>query len=237
MPATVAVSPDTPVMNRRKQSILRSILTTAALVALFSLAAPKPVHAFLGVGEDAPEKGLIYPGTITGFAELSPGVPCGGCKILVENVPLGTTTDMNGYYSVSGLPPGLWNLKLSHPSFPAFGTKSFPCGSNHGESGEPRQHLCPPVVLTLAGAVSGKIGLPASSDYDIAVIGIPELGIFTQTNGGGPGYLLSNVAPGWRKVVVTTNTSNASTWVYVQPGQVTMNMNVTVPMVPSLVLK
>ncbi len=220
--------------SSRHTSLAPTSFVAALVTGIVLLAEPAKSDAFLGIGEPPPETPREYT-NFFGRAELSPGVPCSGCLVTVVNAPRRATTDANGYYVVKALPPGVWTLTLSHPDAPGFGQKSFVCaaGAVMGARDEaPEVQLCPPVYLTLPGAVSGRVTLPNTIDYDTAVVGIPELGIFAPLVGGGPGYLLTGVGPGWRKVVVRTNASTASLWVYVQPGNVTMNMNVAVPSVP-----
>lgn len=139
---------------------------------------------------------------------------------MVEGVPLAATTDANGQWSIRGLPPGRWDLNVAHTTT-AFGSARFQCGGDSAEVGS-----CGTVVIARAGGINGRITFASTGDYDTAVIGVPELGVFTQINCGG-GYLLAGVAPGWRKLVVTTNTSSKELWVFVNPGQVTMKMNLS----------
>ena len=162
------------------------------------------------------------PITFHGRAELSPGVPCASCAVVLEGAPLGATTDATGLWSISHVPSGLWQVRLTHPNF---GYSRVNCGGASSlEIGDVVQCALPPIARP--GGINGRISFASSSDYDTAVIGVPELGVYTQINCGG-GYLLTGVAPGWRKLVVTTNTTSKELWVYVTPGQVTMKMNLT----------
>jgi hypothetical protein len=217
-------------MNHRKPIVPAAFF---AAIAVALVARPAPVEAAFGIGEDAPATHLIEPNMLIGKVELSPGVPCAGCTVVVENTALGVRpTDTDGFWKVDGLPPGLWTVVITHPTL---GSKRLSCGEKEFYYGRIVQ--CPTVVMALPGAVSGRVTLPSTVDYDTAVVGIPELGIFAPLNGGGPGYVLTGVAPGWRKLVVRTNTSWNSLWVFIQPAQVSMNMNVAVPSVPPLLLQ
>ncbi len=186
----------------------------------FGVAASRPAPVAASTPPATPTQPMV---TLHGKVELSPGVPCSGCTVVLEGTPLSMTTDASGLWSNSRVPSGMWIVRASHPSF---GSARASCGGASGEV-----PLCPTVVVAMPGGVSGRVTFGSTSDYDTATIGIPELGIYTQINCGG-GYLLTGVAPGWRKVVVTTNTSSKELWANVQPALVTMKMNLTFLSVP-----
>jgi len=169
-----------------------------------------------------PETPTVKSIKLHGRAELSPGVPCASCAVTIEGAPLSATTDANGLWMITGVPPGYWVVRVTHGMF-GFG-RSNCGGASNFETGDVVYCESPPIAR--AGGINGRITFGSTSDYDTAVIGVPDLGVFTQINCGG-GYLLTGVAPGWRKLVVTTNTSSKELWVFVNPGQVTMKMNLS----------
>jgi hypothetical protein len=73
----------------------------------------------LALGLVLPASAAGKPGSISGFVRDSSGTPQMGAMVEV----LGSTargllfTDARGYYSISGLVPGLYNIKVSAPSF------------------------------------------------------------------------------------------------------------------------
>lgn len=164
-----------------------------------------------------PTQGLP-PAQFFGKLELSPGVPCAGCTVVLEGTPLSAVTDDAGLWTRDRIPPGVWTIKATHPSF---GSTRFHCNASSGEG-----TACASAVIARPGGASGRITFGSTGDYDTAVIGVPELGVYTQINCGG-GYLLTGVAPGWRKLVVTTELSSKEHWVYINPGQITTKQNIT----------
>jgi hypothetical protein len=187
-------------------------ILVAAVVIAASAQAPAVAQS------TPPATPSLPPLTLFGKVELSPGVACAGCKVIVEGVPIQATTDANGQWSINSLPPGRWDLNVASTTT-AFGSARFQCGGNSAEVG-----ACGTVVIAKAGGISGRITFNTTSEYDLAVVGVPELGVYTQLNCGG-GYLLPGVGPGMRKLVVSTNTQTKELWVWVNPGKVTMNMN------------
>jgi hypothetical protein len=139
----------------------------------------------------------------------------------VEGAPLAATVDAVGMWTITGVPPGRWEANLSNPNATNLGSYRFTCG---GQSAGVTN--CGTAVLARPGGISGRIWFNTTSEYDIAVVGVPDLGVYAQLNCGG-GYLLTGVAPGWRKLVVSTPSQTKELWVFVNPAKVTMSMNLT----------
>ena len=61
----------------------------------------------------------VNPGAISGYVRSSTGTPQMGAivEVLSSGNPVQAQTDANGYYSISGLLPGLYAVKVSAPSF------------------------------------------------------------------------------------------------------------------------
>ena len=61
----------------------------------------------------------VNPGAISGYVRSSTGTPQMGAivEVLSSGTPLQAQTDAKGYYSISGLLPGMYAIKVSAPSF------------------------------------------------------------------------------------------------------------------------
>lgn len=61
----------------------------------------------------------VNPGVISGFVKNSAGVPQMGAtvEVLSLGVPISARTDANGHYTLKGLLPGLYAIRVSAPSF------------------------------------------------------------------------------------------------------------------------
>lgn len=197
---------------------MRSTYVLAVLLAI--TLAPS-----LGAAQSAPPATpSLPPAELIGRAEITPGVPCVGCQVVLEGVPIGATTDAAGNYDLRGVPPGRWDVKITHSTY---GQARVWCGAMSAVITS-----CGTTSVTRTGGVSGRVTLNTTADYDTAVVGIPELNVYAQLNCGG-GYILTDVAPGWRKLVVTTSSTSKELWAFVEPAKITMKMNLVVPVVVS----
>jgi hypothetical protein len=76
-------------------------------------------YLVLALGLVVPASGAVKPGSISGYVRDASGVPQMGAMVEV----LGSAsrgllyTDARGFYSISGLLPGVYNIKVSAPSF------------------------------------------------------------------------------------------------------------------------
>src|SRR5690242_3736261 len=61
----------------------------------------------------------VNPGAISGYVRSSSGTPQMGAivEVLSAGTPLLAQTDAKGFYSIKGLLPGLYAIKVSAPSF------------------------------------------------------------------------------------------------------------------------
>ncbi len=88
------------------------------------------VAVTLAVGASA----AVNPGVISGYVRNSSGTPQMGAvvEVLSAGTPIQARTDANGFYTLSGLLPGLYALKVTAPSFlPAIREKiNLQSGSN-----------------------------------------------------------------------------------------------------------
>lgn len=208
----------------RTKHALVPLLVASAIVAVLAVG-PSPAPVLAGAPPDAPSSVETW---FYGRAELSAGVPCVGCTVAFLGAPIATVTDDRGRWDAE-VPAGLWEVQFTHPTL---GSTRRTCGgaSSHAarvENVSTHHYSECSAVIARPGAIAGRLTLPNTSDYDIATIGIPALGIYTQANCGG-GYLLEGAAPGWNRVIASTATSSKEFWVYVQPGLVS-RMNLSVP--------
>ena len=72
------------------------------------------------VGLSLPARSATVPGTISGYVRNASGVPQMGAAVEVLGSALQSLkafTDERGFYSVSGVLPGIYSLKVSAPAF------------------------------------------------------------------------------------------------------------------------
>lgn len=133
-------------------------------------------------------------GEIVGRVELAEGIAAPRARVVVRGTPLGTICDTDGNFSVWNVPPGYWNLRVSHPLAAAYALVAV--GANSGETTNAGV-----IRLKATGSIRGRVVYLNPDDLATAVVAVPEQGIATQPNAGG-GYLLQGVAAGFREVVL-----------------------------------
>jgi hypothetical protein len=107
--------------------------------------------------------------------------------MVLDGAPLAATTNAEGLFAIQQVPPGVWTFRVSCSGYPIKRGMVGTVSSQGIDVGT--------VIVGKPGAITGKVSLASTSDYDNAMMGIPALGLYTQLNVGGF-YLLGGVAPG-----------------------------------------
>ena len=172
------------------------------LVLAVLLLVASPSHA----GDAPPATPTTPPGAITGRVELLPGVypEPGTCQVVVMGTPLASMCGPHGQFKLGKMPGGDWEIQIRVDGLP---TRTV-WGSSRTRQEEPGSAVdLGTIIVARPAAISGKVKLPriaSDDDYDRVVVGIAELGIYTQLGVGGQ-YLLTGVAPGQWAVHVFKN--------------------------------
>ena len=142
-----------------------------------------------GAAAPAPPK----PGAIAGRVVIAPGVPASACKVTAEGASGTAACNTSGAFIVKDLPPGPYDLEVSVPSV---GEARLSAGT-----GADQTTYLGDLRIGQPGAIGGRVTADNSADIDVAIIGIPELGVYTTPNVTG-GYLLTGVPSGSWKVTL-----------------------------------
>jgi hypothetical protein len=177
----------------------------AVLIALVCLLASLEVAPH----RDAWGASFAGDGGITGHVVLIPGVAASSCTVVVQGAAAQTgRCNSDGYFTVRGVPGGGTydvDITVDGPhaglGIPVRHAKAVVHRDEDMDMGE--------IVVGKPGAISGVVDLSreaniSDADYDHAVVGIPELGLYTQL-GLSHQFLISGVAPGRYNVQLFIN--------------------------------
>jgi hypothetical protein len=167
------------------------------------------------------------PGAISGRIILAPGIPATACRVSLEGAAGSASCNSAGAFLLKEVQPGEYELVISVPSV---GETRLSTGVGDGQTTDLGN-----VTVGVPGAVLGQISAATSSDLDLTVICIPDLGLYATPNISGA-YLLTGVPGGtWNVVLLPPGQSAISRSVTVQPGRPTFNVNFQIPVAPPLV--
>jgi len=146
------------------------------------------------------------PGSLVGRVLVLANVPpaAGTCSVDLTGTGLKATCLSDGRFEVKSVPPGTYELHVKVNGLPERVVNVVQdAAENIGD-----------VIVGTPGAVAGKVILTKSAsddDYDRAVVGVPEQGIYVQLGVGGQ-YLLTGLAPGTRTVVLWVPKRAVQSW-------------------------
>jgi hypothetical protein len=180
---------------------------TAAQAAPAAQGAPGAPAAAGAPAAPAPPK----PGSIGGRVMLAPGVPASACQASIDSASLNVSCTTGGAFSFKEVPPGSYDV---HVTVPNVGEAHLAVGAGPGQA-----TYVGDVTIGVLGAVSGQVSADNSSDLDLTVIGVPELGVYTQPNVSG-GYFLAGIPAGtWNVTIYPPGQNSTARSVTVLPGQ------------------
>jgi hypothetical protein len=187
------------------------IIASILMLAPSARATPAAVMAAArgaagGGGAAAPPQ--PKPGAISGRAVLAPGIPATSCRVSLEGASLSAGCNSNGAFMLKDVQPGQYELRINVPNV---GEARLQTGVGEGQA-----TYVGDVTVGVPGAVMGVVTAATSSDLDLTVVGIPELGLYTTPNISGA-YLLTGVPGGTWNVTLYP------------PGQSAVSRSVTVP--------
>jgi hypothetical protein len=138
-------------------------------------------------------------------------VPAKECRVTVESQSLSAACNTSGAFMIKQVPPGQYDIRIS---VSGVGETRLSVGA-----GDDQTTWLGDVMVGVPSAVTGLITADNSADLDTTLIGIPELGLYTQPTVTG-GYMLSGVPAGtWKVTIFAPGQSPAARSVTVPPGQ------------------
>jgi len=151
------------------------------------------------------------PGSIGGRVTVAPGVPVASCQASIDSAQLTASCSKGGAFIFKQVPPGQYDV---HITVANIADVTISTGVGDGQS-----TYLGDIRVGVPGSVSGRVSADNSSDFDVTVIGVPELGIYTQPNVTG-GYLLAGVPPGtWNLTIYPPNQNPSVKQINVTAGQ------------------
>jgi hypothetical protein len=151
------------------------------------------------------------PGSIAGRVVVAPGIPVNACQATIDSAQLKVDCSKGGAFVFKQVQPGSYDV---HIVVNSVGDVTLSTGVGDGQAtwlGE--------VHVGVPGSVAGRVTADNSSDLDVTVIGVPELGLYTQPNVTG-GYLLAGVPAGnWNLTIFPPGQNPAVRQISVPPGQ------------------
>jgi hypothetical protein len=182
---------------------VRHLAFTALLLLAATGAGPAPAGP--AAGPEPPP-----PGNIAGRVLVAPGVPAQRCT--VSGAGVSASCNKSGTFLIKPAPVVPTEIKIS---VPGVGEVTLSAGAGEGQT-----TWLGDIIIGVPGAVSGLVTADNSSDLDRTVIGIPELGVFTQPSVTG-GYLLSGIPGGaWNLTLYPPGQPDITRSIVLAPGQV-----------------
>jgi hypothetical protein len=183
----------------------------AALLLAGGTAAAQPGAAQPAAAGPAAAAEPPPPGSISGRVVIAPGVPAQRCQVSGSGVT--ASCNKSGAFLIKPAPILPVDIKIS---VPGIGDVTVSAGAGEGQT-----TWLGDIQVGVHGAVSGVVVADNSSDLDRTIIGIPELGVYTQPSVTG-GYLLSGVPGGaWNVTLYPPGQAEVTRSVVLGPGQVT----------------
>lgn len=134
---------------------------------------------------------------IVGKVEIAPGIATSKCTARLDGTPYGAKCGENGYFIISDMVPGRWQLQIMVDTYPTYSMPVIIGGDDHETAANVGT-----IVVGYYGAVAGHVQIPGSLPYGDVIVGVDGFGIFAKIDSSG-GYLLKNVPPGNRRITVT----------------------------------
>jgi hypothetical protein len=197
---------------------------TAFLLALSTTASA----AAAGGGGGAPAPPPPKPGAIAGRVVLAPGIPATACRVTIQGSG-SASCNKSGAFIVKEVMPGQYDLQISVTNV---GETNLSAGVGDGQT-----TYLGDVTVGVPGAVMGQITAENSSDLDLTIVGIPELGVYTLPNITG-GYLLTGVPAGtWSVILFPPGQSASARTITVPPGLPIRDVDFVIKAAPLPTLK
>ena len=142
---------------------------------------------------------------------VAPGAPASACQASIDTAQLRADCSKTGSFIFKQVPPGTYDVRITINNI---GTTTLSAGVGDGQA-----TYLGDVQIGAFASVTGLVSADNSSDLDVTVIGVPELGVYTQPNVTG-GYLLNGVPPGtWNLTIFPPGQSPSVQKINVAPGQ------------------
>jgi hypothetical protein len=169
--------------------------------------APAPAPAPAAAAEPQQPK----PGSIGGRVVVAPGVPVPACQASIDSAQQKADCAKTGAFIFKQVPPGTYDVRITVNNV---GSVTLSAGVGDGGA-----TYLGDVQIAALTSVAGRVTADNSSDLDVTVIGVPELGVYTQPTVTG-GYLLNGVPPGtWNLTIFAPNQTPQVRQINVVPGQ------------------
>jgi hypothetical protein len=196
---------------------MRPLLVASCLVLVAGTAHAQGTTAAAPAAAATAAPAQPKPGSIAGRVVFAPGVPATACRVAIESASQTAGCNSSGAFILKQVPPGQYDLRIS---VSGVGETRLQAGV-----GDDQAVYVGDVIVGLPGAVSGQLTADNSADLDLTIVGIPELGVYTQPNVTG-GYLLPNVPAGtWNITVFPPGQAALSRSVAVGAGQPTRKVD------------